>query len=374
MGVADSKKIWGFVIIRVLLIFAIIASFLEQRWVNLIISLFTLIIINLPSLSKEKQAHENPGFIEYSIVAFIFLSMYLSRALFFIDNLWWIESFLRFILSIILVLIGFFLVYITNRQKRAIMALNPSFVALFSLVFAISAALGWEVLKFLLDYFFNTNLHTTDVNFVMWNLIIYSLGALMASVLGYLHLKYFEYSFVRKIIISFVKKHPTLFSSVATPEDYVKEIIKSGEGETIEFKSSIRTNLYTQQHDTRIEHSLLKTIVAFLNSKGGIVLLGVNDSGELIGLEQDRFKSHDKMKLHVITLIKKHIGDNHSSSIDFETITINEKTVFRIICNKSKKQVFLNTGLEEEFYIRAGPSSIKLTGSKLIDYVKERFK
>ena len=35
----------------------------------------------------------------------------------------------------------------------------------------------------------------------------------------------------------------------------------------------------------RIVHSALKTLVAFANSKGGVLIIGVNDAKRIIGLE-----------------------------------------------------------------------------------------
>ena len=64
-------------------------------------------------------------------------------------------------------------------------------------------------------------------------------------------------------------------------------LIKRGENEKIEFKSTLRINLHTKEQDKKVENSVLKTIVAFLNSEGGTLLIGVSDCGEIIGIEKD---------------------------------------------------------------------------------------
>lgn len=56
----------------------------------------------------------------------------------------------------------------------------------------------------------------------------------------------------------------------------LEEIIKNGENSGIEFKVEIE--------DTE---DLAKEIVAFLNLKGGIILIGISDNGEIIGTEKD---------------------------------------------------------------------------------------
>ena len=65
--------------------------------------------------------------------------------------------------------------------------------------------------------------------------------------------------------------------------------IRSGETATLEFKSTLRLNIHTKNNDPKIENSALKTIVAFCNTKGGELLIGVSNEGSVLGLEQDFF-------------------------------------------------------------------------------------
>jgi hypothetical protein len=48
--------------------------------------------------------------------------------------------------------------------------------------------------------------------------------------------------------------------------------------------------------------------------------------------------------------------------------------VFLVKCKPSRVPVFLNNNGEEEFYIRAGGSSARLTLSQVNEYIKQRFK
>ena len=58
-----------------------------------------------------------------------------------------------------------------------------------------------------------------------------------------------------------------------SPEEII-ELIKKGENDCLEFKSTLRINLHTGDQDKKIEHSALKTLCAMLNSNGGILLIG----------------------------------------------------------------------------------------------------
>jgi len=162
---------------------------------------------------------------------------------------------------------------------------------------------------------------------------------------------------------------------LANDSDYILELIRRGESKKLEFKSTLRMNLITGKPDWNIEHSVLKTIVAYLNTDGGILLVGVSNSGEIMGVKNDGFPNEDRFLLHFKQLIKQHIGLNYAPMIEYTLVPVSGKEILEIDCKKSDEAVFLKTDKnDEEFYIRIGPSSERLTGSKLIEYVNRRYK
>jgi len=62
-------------------------------------------------------------------------------------------------------------------------------------------------------------------------------------------------------------------------EKYVKELIRHGESSAIEFKKTING-----------PEKIAKTITAFANSKGGYLLIGVDDHKKIIGIQPDEEK------------------------------------------------------------------------------------
>ncbi|HIH74017.1 MAG TPA: ATP-binding protein [Methanosarcina sp.] len=161
---------------------------------------------------------------------------------------------------------------------------------------------------------------------------------------------------------------------LANDSDYILELIRRGESKRLEFKSTLRMNLITGKPDWNIEHAVLKTIVAYLNTDGGILLVGVSNSGEALGIKNDGFPSEERFLLHFKQLIKQHIGLNYAPMIEYTLVPVNGNEVLEIDCKKSDEAVFLKTDKdEEEFYIRIGPSSERLAGSKLIEYVNRRY-
>ena len=109
-----------------------------------------------------------------------------------------------------------------------------------------------------------------------------------------------------------------------------------------------------------------------MNSDGGIILLGVTDSGDIHGIEDDDFANHDKCLLHCKNLISTHIGAEFTRYIHVKIGIISEKAIVVVECEPVRKPVFLRVGKNEDFYIRSGPASIKLTMSQMVKYLSDR--
>lgn len=151
------------------------------------------------------------------------------------------------------------------------------------------------------------------------------------------------------------------------------EIIQKGENHKVEFKSTLRWNLFTQKKDKAIEKAVLKTLSAFMNSNGGMLLVGVDDDGNILGLENDNFASHDKLLLHLTNLIKARIGATYLKYLQFSIETISEKDVLRVDCRPSAKPTYLKDDTKDHLFIRSGPSTTDLRLRKVYDYIRDRF-
>ena len=123
-----------------------------------------------------------------------------------------------------------------------------------------------------------------------------------------------------------------------------------------------------------MEKAVLKTIVAFLNTRGGVLLIGVSDSGEIIGTDESSFDSRDRMLLHLNHLIEDRIGKEFIAFIRYFVVEFDGLPVIRVNCKRSDSPVFLTEGKEQTFFIRSGPSSIDLHGMDLLKYANHNFK
>ena len=140
----------------------------------------------------------------------------------------------------------------------------------------------------------------------------------------------------------------------------------------MEFKSTLRWNLKKERSEKGIEKAWLKSVVAFLNTDGGVLLVGVGDDGDILGTGADQFDNDDKYLLHVNNCIQQHIGLECSSFIRFHLVPVDENSVLLIECQPSPSAVFLKIGKEEEFYVRVGPGSRQLSTSEVLAYMAHR--
>jgi hypothetical protein len=180
----------------------------------------------------------------------------------------------------------------------------------------------------------------------------------------------------RKLVAQIVRDgytHLTHGETMAAEDDTLDARIGRGESTQTEFKSTVRVNLHTGQADPKIEHAVVKTIAAFLNSTGGTLFIGVNDEGEALGLEADKFPSEDKMALHLDNLVKDRLGGSVFACMKPFFADVQGKRVLVIECVASVKPVFLKNGAGEEFFIRAGASSPALPPSHAHEYIQQRF-
>ena len=154
----------------------------------------------------------------------------------------------------------------------------------------------------------------------------------------------------------------------------LEDVIRSGEGDSLEFKSTLRWDLRKGKTGQHIERACLRTISAFLNSRGGTLLIGIRDNGSVEGIESDRLDTDDRWLLHLWTLIRTCFGKDFSPYIRSRLEKIQGKTVCRVECMRSPRPVFLKQpGFEEEFCIRVGPGNAVLAVSEALHYIADRF-
>jgi len=179
-------------------------------------------------------------------------------------------------------------------------------------------------------------------------------------------------------------EQPSLEASEVSEEleDATLRLIDLGESPNTEFKSTLRVNLHTNAPDSKMEHSCMKTLAGFMNTKSGTLLIGVSDKKEILGLEID-FNSFskkddllDEFQKHLDNIIESYFGNAVISLINLSFPEVKGKMICRLDVEFSKKgPVYLkNRGTNsEEFYIRRSASTKALNASEMIGYIENHW-
>ncbi len=152
-----------------------------------------------------------------------------------------------------------------------------------------------------------------------------------------------------------------------------RSLISEGENEFVEFKSSLRYNMHIGKKDPRIQLAVIKSIAAFLNSKGGTLLVGIDDAGVPLGLVNEGFKNHDKLLLTLNNLCKDHIGQLHLDHIEAHIVDVEGVEILRIDVEPGEEPAYVSHGHEEHFFVRTGPSTTDLSLRNVYGYIRKRF-
>jgi hypothetical protein len=156
-------------------------------------------------------------------------------------------------------------------------------------------------------------------------------------------------------------------------DNEVLHTISAGEDDRLEFKSTLRWNLRTNKPDKAMEIACLKTIAAFLNSEGGTLLVGVEDSGNILGIGADQFPNEDKFLLHFNNLINQHLGLETADCFSFDIRHLESGDIMIVDCLPSPAPVYVTHDRKEEFYVRVGPGTRPLTTRDAMEYIRNHF-
>ncbi len=121
------------------------------------------------------------------------------------------------------------------------------------------------------------------------------------------------------------------------------------------------------KRDLKAEH--MKTVVAFSNTIGGTLYIGVDDDGTPVGVEDV-----DSVSLQAVQLLSSSVRPDVMMTADVDHIVMDGKNVVTIDVREgtSKPYYLRDKGYRPEgVYIRKGPSSIQATEAQILRMVKE---
>jgi hypothetical protein len=176
----------------------------------------------------------------------------------------------------------------------------------------------------------------------------------------------------------------TLWGETAPPADgSIDYLLESGESQTVEFKSTARWNLHTSQPDRKLEHVIVKTVCGFLNAEGGSLLIGVDDDGQPLGLDDD-FSTFggrgnpDGYELFLRQLLDANLSVSTAATVRIRFPSVSGTSICLVSVAASGKPVFAKPpkggGAEgSEFWVRIGNATKQLHGDDMVDYQSDHW-
>ena len=157
-------------------------------------------------------------------------------------------------------------------------------------------------------------------------------------------------------------------------EDEAREIISNEENERLEMKSTLRFDIREGVVNKKLEYASVKAVSSFLNTEGGILIIGVDDNKNIIGIEKDLQmlpkQNTDGFELHFRQLIKKYLGDYLEKYIKIKFPKVDDKVICVVNVSKSGKPVFINFEGNQSFFVRNGNASIPKNRQEQSEYEK----
>lgn len=157
----------------------------------------------------------------------------------------------------------------------------------------------------------------------------------------------------------------------------ILKLIEEGESKYVEFKSSLRYDYRQKSTNKELELVILKSIVGFMNAKGGKLIIGVDDDRNILGLENDyislRQKNKDGFELKIFQLITEYIGSQASFKTNVSFYKFDGKEICLIDVEQSFSPIYLSKGKSEPvFYVRRGNSTYPLSIKDAVEYIQEQ--
>ena len=135
--------------------------------------------------------------------------------------------------------------------------------------------------------------------------------------------------------------------------EQIQGLVSRGENESVEFKQQISSD----------KGKFLKTVAAFANGNGGVILFGVDDEGTFIGVTGDV----SKMKDDVIRMVRDNVTP--SPKVRIEDCVIDAKTIIALYVEQGDKHPYGINPDKPVFYVRRGANSFPASQEEIRDLV-----
>lgn len=202
------------------------------------------------------------------------------------------------------------------------------------------------------------------------------------------HMEYFDFLQARRKLLADVVKAgfehlrsssvPVLKPKSRDHLPTVSDLLRSMETQHVEFKKSARVALDNNAPERVINEGVVKTVAAFLNSKGGTLGIGITDDGDILGLQPDldyRNQDIDGYQNWLTTLLVNNIGAGVvGARVSLRIEPAGSEVVCLVDVTPSVEPVYAKTTKGTNcFYVRMNNTTRLLEGPQILTYIKARW-
>jgi serine/threonine protein kinase len=157
-------------------------------------------------------------------------------------------------------------------------------------------------------------------------------------------------------------------------------LIAGGESASLEFKQTMRWDTQLQQRNPDVLKACIRTVCAFLNACDGTLLIGVADTGELKGLDDDLQtfsgkKNADEFERKFRDALSASIKPDPSKLVTLSFPYVHGIQICCVAVSQASRPMFLVDKGRAELCVRKGNSSHSLTDAmQAYEYIREHWR
>ena len=157
----------------------------------------------------------------------------------------------------------------------------------------------------------------------------------------------------------------------------VEDLLAEMESDSVEFKSSAYFSYKPNVPAKVVTDSMLKAIAGFLNAGGGVLVVGIADDGEILGIQPDLDKkqmNEDQYVNSLTNLIARWLGPLASTMVTIQLKAADAVKVAIVQVAPSPEPIYAKLfNRDQAFFVRVNNSTRILNGADLVGYVNQRW-
>jgi serine/threonine protein kinase len=169
---------------------------------------------------------------------------------------------------------------------------------------------------------------------------------------------------------------------ICTARADIERLLASDESARLEFKASLRVPVdppkpgdkrTSGELERALEHEVLETVAAFLNTDGGTLIIGVKDDQTITGIDVDyprvKPRSSDGWRLTFDHLVTHELGAEVMNCIDLQLEPWQDHTIAIIKCLPRQEPTWVG----DELYVRCTASTERLSTRHAVAWWRQRW-